>query len=128
MITFSYSEFTLELKGKITEDIGTDPQIYISVLLDGRPGADTKSLLVPLPDKFQIFQHDRGLDEDEVPKKGGITMRYKSGIPTPWMCKGWYTIRCEMYASHEVGGARMTGFEGTIWVDGEASDSDCDSD
>lgn len=118
----------MELHGRITEDIGADPQLYLSVLVNGRAGPDTQLTLSPGPDheKFEIVQHGRTLGEDEVPKKGDVVMRYKNVIPYWWFCKGWYTVRTEMYASHDVGGARMTGFEGAVWVEGEASDSDCD--
>lgn len=123
---FCRSDFVVELRGYIREDIGTNPQIYVSLLVNGRPGPDAKTSLSAWDKKqFTIIQGGRQLDVDEVPKKGAVVMRYKAIILYWWMCKGWYTVRSEMYASEEVGGSRMTGFEGAVWVEGEASDSDC---
>lgn len=44
-------------------------------------------------------------------------MSYKNLIPYGWLKKGWYTARVELYAGEEVGKARMTGFEGGVWIE-----------
>ena len=92
------------------------------MLVNGRPGPDTQAKLRPEGEKFEIIQNGTHLPDNEVPTKGDVIMRVKNVIPYWWMCKGWYTVRSEMYASKEVGGARLTGFEGAVWVEGESSD------
>lgn len=54
-------------------------------------------------------------------KSGPIEMSYSAVIPYWWLEKGDYTVHPEMYTAH---GTRMTEFEGTVWVDGEAGSSD----
>ena len=57
-------------------------------------------------------------DSSKVPflTRGPIEMSYSAVIPYWWMKKGNYTVHVEMNATD---GARMTGFEGTVWVNGE---------
>jgi hypothetical protein len=47
-------------------------------------------------------------------------MEYSVGIPYWVLKKGDYTVRAEMDATN---GSRMTAFEGTVFVVGEAGDS-----
>ena len=49
-------------------------------------------------------------------------MVYANRFPLPWMLKGWYTLRIEMYAGKAAGKARMTGFEESIWIEGGKRD------
>lgn len=48
-------------------------------------------------------------------------MTYDVIIAYPYMKKGDYTVRVQMDATD---GARMTDFEGTVWIGGEADDGD----
>ncbi len=49
-------------------------------------------------------------------------MSYSVVIPYWWMKKGNYTVHAQM---HTVDGTRLTGFEGTVSINGEAgSDGD----
>ena len=48
-------------------------------------------------------------------------MSYDVIIAYPWMKKGNYTVRAQMFATDS---SRMTDFEGTVWVEGGADDGD----
>lgn len=48
-----------------------------------------------------------------------VEMSYGVAVPYWWLNRGDYAVRAEMYA---VDGARMTGLEGRVWVDGEADE------
>lgn len=72
--------------------------------------------------KIKITQRGVPLPDGQTPTDGNVTMSYKNLIPYTWLKKGWYTVRVEMYASEEVGKARMTGFEGGVWIKGGKGD------
>ena len=71
---------------------------------------------------MDIVQNGRFLPDGQAPTSGKVTMTYKNLIPYTWLRKGWYTVRVEMYASAEVGKARLTGFEASVWVEGGVGD------
>lgn len=94
--------------------------MVITVHLNGHVGPTTSDTLAPGATKMDIVQNGKSLPDGQVPTSGKVTMTYKNLIPYTWLQKGWYTVRVEMYASEEVGKARLAGFEGSIWVeDGE---------
>ena len=122
LTTDRISEFALLLQGNITEDVGTKPLLYTIAYLNGRLGPSHVGILGPGNQKMKIIQDGTPLADGEVPTKGEVVMSYKNLIPYTWFKKGWYTVRVEMYASEEVGNARMTGFEGSIWIEGGFGD------
>ncbi len=71
---------------------------------------------------MEIIQDGKSLPDGKVPTSGKVIMSYKKLIPYTWLKKGWYTVRVEMYASKEAGRARLTGFEGSIWIEGGEGD------
>ena len=72
--------------------------------------------------KIGIVQRGTPLLDGQTPTDGEVTMIYKNLIPYTWLQKGWYTVRVEMYAGEGVGKARMTGFEGGVWIEGGKGD------
>jgi len=48
-----------------------------------------------------------------------VVFKYHTPVPYTELSKGNYTVRAEIYASEEVGKARMTAFEGTVWIEGD---------
>ena len=65
------------------------------------------------------MQNDTTLPRGEVPKKGNVILKYHTPVAYTGLKKGHYTVTAEMYASEEVGKARMTGFKGTVWIEGD---------
>lgn len=57
------------------------------------------------------------------PKEGQLEMTYDVVITYPYMKKENYRVRVQTDATD---GARMTDFEGTVWIYGEADDDDGD--
>ena len=105
------SDFKLQLVGEIKQDIGPDPQLYVSLYLNGRRGGTIPQLLCA-DSLCVIVQNGIELSEGQVPTKGKVMMSYKNMLRSPWLLKGWYTLRIEMYAGRAAGKARMTGFGG----------------
>jgi len=68
--------------------------------------------------KFEITQNGTSAC---TPEQGPVEVTYDIFIAYPWIEKGNYTVHVRMTA---ISGARMTGFEGTVWVDGEADDGE----
>ena len=93
----------------------------MTAYLNGRLGPSVGNTLCA-DRHFKISQKGDPLSDGEVPKRGDVTISYKNIIPYTWLKKGWYTVRVEMYASQEVGKSRLTGFEGSIWIEGGEGD------
>lgn len=70
-------------------------------------------------DHCDIVQNGTELSEGQVPKKGKVVFKFHTPIPYFELKKGNYTLTAEMYASEEAGKGRMTGFKGTVWIEGD---------
>jgi hypothetical protein len=66
-----------------------------------------------------IIQNGTTLSDGQVPKKGKVVFKYHTPVPYTQLKKGHYTVTAEMCASEEVGKGRMTGFKGTVWIEGD---------
>ena len=108
---------SLKFKGILTSDTGPKPSIKLTISLNGTVGPQVETDLCSQP-KIDILQNGTSLCP---PKKGSVDMSYSVVIPYWWLKKGDYTVHVEMYASD---GARMTAFEGTVWVNGEGGEGD----
>jgi hypothetical protein len=119
-----HREFALDLEGEITEDIGKEPKLSLSVYLNGYLGPERTTTLCVSKylNRFYIYQNSRQLDDGQVPVKGDVTMKYNTSIWLSEFRKGLYTVRVEMYASEEVRGKRMTGWEASAWINGGRGD------
>lgn len=106
--------------GDIISDIGSDPRLKWTASFDGLKGSPGSEVALPLHSnagiELQIQQNGR---EMCPPEKGPVNMSFSLRFPTPWVKRGSYTVRTEMYATD---GRRMTDFEGTVWVDGYEGD------
>lgn len=107
---------TVSLIGNLISDIGPKPLLKVTAALNGTIGPSAESELCD--SKLEITQNGTSVCP---PKKGPVEMSYDIIIPYPWMKKGNYAVHAQMYATN---GARMTDFEGTVWVNGEAGDGD----
>ena len=112
---------TLDLQGEIKEGIGLKPQLYVLVYLNGRPGPTMDQTLCA-GGRIEISQKGVPLSDGQIPTDGDVMIRYTALVPDAELKKGYYTVRVEMYASEEVGKARMTGFEGAVWIEGGKGD------
>jgi len=106
----------VRLKGNLTSDIGPRPVLKLTAALNGTIGPSYESEICF--SKLQIKQNGTSVCP---PKKGQAEMTYDVIIAYPYMKKGDYTVRVQMDATD---GARMTDFEGTVWIGGEADDGD----
>jgi hypothetical protein len=113
--------FTLDLQGEIKEGTGLDPQLYVSVYLNGCPGASTDSTEQTLC-AGEISQKGVPLSDGQTLTDCNVMIRYGALLLDTELKEGYYTARVEMYASEEVGKARMTGFEGGVWIEGGKGD------
>ena len=104
---------TLRLRGKLTTDVGSKVRIKLTVALNGTVWPSFESDLCS-QGKLEITQNGTSVG---LLKSGSVEMSYRVVIPYWVMEKGNYSVRTEMYTD---GGARMTDFEGTVWVNGEA--------
>lgn len=111
------SHMNLSLKGNLTSDVGLKPRIKLTVSLNGTVGPRVESDFCSQP-KIEITQNGKNVCP---PKQGPIDMSYSAVIPYWWLKKGNYTVQVEMYATD---GERMTRFEGTTWVNGEAGEGE----
>lgn len=116
--TYHFSDMTLRLVGTLTSSIGSDPRLRITASLNGTVGPSVEIKLCT-NSKLEITQN--GSTTSCPPEKGPVEMSYRVIIPYTWLKKGNYTVRAEMYATS---GARITDFEGTVWVDGKDGDGD----
>jgi hypothetical protein len=111
------SQMILRLRGNINSDIGPNPRLKVTVSLNGTVGPGFEADLCS-NDKLDIRQNGASMCP---PKRGAVEMSYSAVIPYWWLKKGNYTVHTEMYATN---GARMTDFEGTVWVNGDADGDD----
>jgi len=109
---------TLRLNGSLTTDVGSKARIKLTVAMNGTVGPSTESDLCS-QDKLEITQNGTTVCSLA---RGSVEMSYSVVIPYWWMKKGNYTVRTQM---HTADGTRLTGFEGTVWINGEAG---CDGD
>lgn len=106
---------TLRLRGKLNSDVGDKARIKLIVALNGTVGPSVDSDLCAQR-KIEITQNGSRVCSL---KSGPIEMSYSVVIPYTWLAKGNYTVHAEMNTAD---GARMTDFEGTVWINGEADD------
>lgn len=106
---------TLRLRGCLKSDIGAKARVKVIVSLNGTVGPGFEDDLCDEP-KIEVTQNGTRV---RSLSSGPVEMSYRVVIPYTWLKKGNYTVRTEMYAND---GSRMTGFEGTVWVNGEADD------
>ena len=104
---------TLRLRGSLTSDVGSKAHIKLTVALNGTVGPSAEGDLCS-QDKLEITQNGTSVC---CLKSGSVEMSYSVAIPYWWMEKGNYSVRTEMYTAD---GSRMTDFEGTVWINGEA--------
>jgi len=106
--------------GEIISDIGADPYLKWSASFDGLKGSPGSDLVLPLRSsaaiELEIQQNGTNMCP---PEKGPVDMSFSLRFPAPWVKRGYYTVRTEMFATD---GRRMTDFEGTVWVDGYEGD------
>lgn len=73
--------------------------------------------MLPAAKTLEITPHGTSVSSLQ---RGAVEMASRVVVPYSWLEKGNYTVvHAEMCTAH---GARMTDFEGPIWVDGEAGD------
>jgi len=110
------SHFTLTLTGTLTSALGPTPLIKVTASLNGTLGPSVTD---------KLCNHRLEITQNEAhkcpPEKGPVEMSYSVMIPYPWLKKGYYTVRTEMFTTK---GEKMTDFEGTVWVDGEVGGDD----
>ncbi len=107
------SHMTLRLRASLKSDVGSEARIKLAVWLNGTVGPGGEYDLFA-QQRLKIVQNGTSVHSLS---RGPVEMSYSVVIPYWWLKKGDYTVRAEMYAAN---GTRMTGFEGTVWVNGEA--------
>ena len=108
---------TVFLVGNLRSDIGDKPRVKLTASLNSTVGPSVESEICSQP-KIEIRQNGTLVCP---PKKGKVQMAYSVTIPYWVLKKSNYTVHVEMYATDD---SRMTDFEGTVFVDGEAGDGD----
>jgi len=109
---------TVRLKGSLLSDVGPTPALKMTASLNGTISPVSEGELCSQRSKLEITQNGTSVCP---PKKGPVEMSYDVIIAYPYYKKGNYTVRVQMNATD---GTRMTDFEGTVWVNGEAVDGD----
>jgi hypothetical protein len=112
------SPLSLDLHGRIIEDIGQNPTLSVSVYLNSQLGPSFTQKLCT-DGQVKISQDGIPVADGEAPTKGEVVIGYNTPVVYGALKKGHYTVRVEMYTSEEVGKTRMTGFEGAVWVEGK---------
>ena len=108
---------TLRLKGCLDSEVGSKPSIKVTVSLNGTVGRGFESDLCG-QSEFEIAQN---VTKVRSLTSGPVEISYNTVVCCRWMKKGNYTVHAQMYATN---GSKMTGFEGTVWVNGEVDGDD----
>lgn len=109
---------TLRLRGILNSDIGPEPRIKLTASLNGTVGPSIESAFCSRDQNIEITQNGTSLCP---PKQGPVEMTYSINIPFSWLKKGEYSVRTQIFTTD---GTRMTDFEGSVWVNGEANGND----
>lgn len=102
----------MRLKGDLNSDIGSKPLLKMTAALNGTIGPSYESDICS--SKLKITQDGKTVCP---PQKGPVEMSYDVIIAYPFMKKGNYTVHVQMFATN---GTRITDFEGSVWINGEA--------
>lgn len=108
----------MDIHGKFTDDIGLYPRGHLPVALNGHLGPTADGKLCA-DGRCDIVQNNTTLHDGQIPTKGQVLLKYHTPVPYTELKKGNYTVRAELYTSEEVGKARMTAFEATVWIEGD---------
>lgn len=108
---------TLRLRGRLNSEVGSKPSIKVTVSLNGTVGPGFESDVCG-QSEFEITQNGTKV---RSLTSGPVEISYNTVVCCCWLKKGNYTVHAQMYATN---GSRMTGFEGTVWVNGEIDGDD----